>query len=109
LAWSLATRSPCSSPGGFTIAAHELDELYQSFPFYLDAACFVLPDPIVGDRIFGAVVPKPSEAISLEALHRFLTVRAIAPYKFPDKLVVVKEIPRDAGGRVLREEILTQV
>jgi hypothetical protein len=46
---------------------------------------------------------------SREALHRFLTVRAIAPYKFPDKLVVVKEIPRDAGGRVLREEILTQV
>jgi non-ribosomal peptide synthetase component E (peptide arylation enzyme) len=78
LAWSLATRSPCSSPGGFTIAAHELDELYQSFPFYLDAACFVLPDPIVGDRIFGAVVPKPSEAISRGAAPVFDRARHCA-------------------------------
>jgi non-ribosomal peptide synthetase component E (peptide arylation enzyme) len=55
--------------GGFAIAASELDQLYQSFPGFLDAACFVLPDPIVGDRIFAAIVPRPNEPISLEALH----------------------------------------
>ncbi len=48
--------------GGFAIAASELDQLYQSFPGYLDAACFVLPDPIIGDRIFAAVVPKAERA-----------------------------------------------
>ncbi|MGH6833687.1 MAG: hypothetical protein ACRECM_11815, partial [Methyloceanibacter sp.] len=37
--------------GGLSIAACEFDELYRSFPGFLDAACFVLPDPIVGDRV----------------------------------------------------------
>jgi mycobactin salicyl-AMP ligase len=95
--------------GGFAIAASELDALYQSFPGFLDAACFALPDPMVGDRIFAAVMPRPNAPISLEALHAFLREREIAPYKFPDKLLVVKEIPRDVQGRVLREQILKQV
>jgi acyl-CoA synthetase (AMP-forming)/AMP-acid ligase II len=81
--------------GGFSIAASELDQLYQSFPGFLDAACFVLPDPIVGDRIFAAIVPRPNEPISLEALHLHLKEREVAPCKFPDKLLVVKQIPRD--------------
>jgi len=68
----------------------------------------VLPDPVVGDRIFAAVVPAPSVPVSLEALHLFLAERSVAPYKFPDKLLVVPEIPRE-GRTVLREEILRQV
>jgi non-ribosomal peptide synthetase component E (peptide arylation enzyme) len=95
--------------GGFAIAVSELDALYQGFPGFLDAACFVLPDPIVGDRIFAAVARRPGEALSLEALHRFLAEHAVAPYEFPDKLLVVRQIPRDASGRVLREQILAQV
>ena len=94
---------------GFTIAASELDGLYQAFPGFLDAACFVLPDPIVGDRLFGAMAPSPNVPVSLEALHRFLMERGVAPYKFPDKLLVVKEIPRDAQGDIVRAEILAQV
>ena len=95
--------------GGVAIATSEFDELYRSFPGYLDAACYVLPDPVIGDRVFAAVVPKPGEPISLEALNRFLEERQVAPYKFPDKLLVVKQIPRDADGFVLRDRILTQV
>jgi len=95
--------------GGVSIAACEFDELYRSFPGFLDAACFVLPDPIIGDRVFAAIMPRPGEAISLEALHLYLKTREVAPYKFPDKLLVVKQIPRDAEGRLLREQILKQV
>jgi len=95
--------------GGFTIAASELDGLYQAFPAFLDAASFVLPDPVVGDRIFAAVVPAPSVPVSLDGLHRFLAERSVAPYKFPDQLLVVQEIPRGDHGAVLRAEILRQV
>jgi acyl-CoA synthetase (AMP-forming)/AMP-acid ligase II len=95
--------------GGFAIAASELDALYQGCPGFLDAACFTLSDPMVGDRIFAAIVPRPGAGVSLQALHDFLAAREVAAYKFPDRLVVVHEIPRDAQGRVLREEILRQV
>jgi non-ribosomal peptide synthetase component E (peptide arylation enzyme) len=95
--------------GGIAIAASEFDALYRGYPGFLDAACFVLPDPVIGDRVFAAVVPRPSEPVSLEALNRFLEARGAAPYKFPDKLIVVRQIPRDADGRVLRDQILEQV
>jgi mycobactin salicyl-AMP ligase len=95
--------------GGFAIAASELDGLYQAFPGFLDAACFALPDPLLGDRIFAAVAPKPEEPVSLDEFIAFLQGRRVAPYKFPDKLLVVRQIPRDSSGRILRAEILEQV
>ncbi|HET7211166.1 MAG TPA: class I adenylate-forming enzyme family protein [Methyloceanibacter sp.] len=95
--------------GGLAIAASEFDALYRSFPAFLDAACFVLPDPDIGDRVIAAVVPRPDEPVTLEALNRFLAERKVAPYKFPDQIVIVRQIPRDADGRVLREQILLQV
>jgi non-ribosomal peptide synthetase component E (peptide arylation enzyme) len=95
--------------GGFTIAASELDTLYRSFPYYLDAACFALLDPIMGDRIFAAVVPEADEPVSLEALHAYLHGLDVAPYKFPDQMVVVRDIPRDANDRVLRDQILARI
>ena len=95
--------------GGCAVAASELDALYQRFPGFLDAACFTLPDPVIGDRIFAAIVPRPDAAMSLDALHAFLAAHETAPYKFPDRLLVVRQIPRDAQGHVLREEMLRQV
>jgi non-ribosomal peptide synthetase component E (peptide arylation enzyme) len=95
--------------GGFTIAVAELDTLYRSFPYYLDAACFALFDPIIGDRIFAAVVPEPDEPVSLEALYAYLHGLDVAPYKFPDQIVVVRDVPRDASDRVLRDQILAQI
>lgn len=95
--------------GGLSIAASEFDELYRSFPAFLDAACFVLPDPLIGDHVIAAVVPLPGEPVTLEALNRFLEERRVAPYKFPDKLLIVRRIPRDEDGRVLREQILLEV
>lgn len=95
--------------GGLAIAASEFDELYRSFPAFLDAACFVLADPEAGDRVIAAVVPLPDQPVTLEALTAFLEERRVAPYKFPDKIIIVRQIPRDAEGRVLREQILLQV
>jgi non-ribosomal peptide synthetase component E (peptide arylation enzyme) len=91
--------------GGFAIAASELDARYKTYPGFLDAACFAVPCPVMGDRIHAAVVAKPAQSISREALCAFLARQSVAPYKYPERLVVVKSIPRDAQGRVLREEL----
>jgi mycobactin salicyl-AMP ligase len=95
--------------GGIALALSELDELYRSFPGFLDAACFVLPDPVIADRVFAAAMIRPTAPSSLEALCSFLAERGIAPYKFPDRLLTVDAIPRDAQGRVLRDEIVLRV
>ena len=95
--------------GGIALALSELDELYQSFFGFLDAACLVLPDPVMGDRVFAAAMIRPGAPASLEALCGFLAERGVAPYKFPDRLLMVDAIPRDANGHVLRDEIVLRV
>jgi non-ribosomal peptide synthetase component E (peptide arylation enzyme) len=95
--------------GGAIIAAGELDELYAEFDEFLDAAAFVLDDAVIGERIFAAVVPRPELSPSLLRLKQFLTDKRVAPYKTPDQLVIVKSIPRNGAGAVLRDQILSQL
>jgi non-ribosomal peptide synthetase component E (peptide arylation enzyme) len=104
-ALKLMRGSELRAHGGFAIATGDLDDIYRSFSGFLDAACFVLPDPIMGDRLLAAVVPKPGRLISIEALHRFLHHRGVAPYKHPERLITVDAIPRDETGRVLRDQL----
>ncbi len=95
--------------GGAAISAPELDRLYGEFGDFLDAAAFVLDDAVMGERILAAVVPRPDQAPSLKRLKDFLAERRVAPHKAPEQLVIVKAIPRDTDGSVLREKILAQL
>ena len=95
--------------GGAVIAASELDKLYAEFDDFLDAAAFVLDDAVIGERIFAAVVPRPERSPSLKRLRQYLISKRVAAYKAPDQLVIVKSIPREADGTVLRDQILGQL
>jgi len=95
--------------GGTAVGFAELDRLYSEFPGFLDAVAFAIDDPIMGERIFAAVIPKPDTAPSLIELKQFLNEKGIAPYKSPDQLVTVTSIPRTPDGSVLRDQILGQI
>ena len=41
--------------------------MYASYPEFLDAAAFAIDDPVMGDRIFAAVVPRPDQSPSLDS------------------------------------------
>ncbi len=94
--------------GGVTISADELDTLYQEFPDFLDAAALTIEDPIMGNRVVAAVVPRPDISPSLDEFKTYLVGKQVAIYKFPDQLVVVDTIPRGSDGAVERESILAQ-
>lgn len=91
--------------GSVAIDALDLDRLYRAFPGFLDAAAFMLPCPIMGARIQVAAIPKPAQPVSLDALHTYLARLGVSPSKYPERLVLVKSIPRDAQGRVVRAEL----
>jgi mycobactin salicyl-AMP ligase len=95
--------------GGVLIDIRELDRIYGDFPDFLDAAAFTIDDPVMGERIFAAVVPLPGAAPGEPEFRAYLESLEISPVKFPEKLVVVSVIPRDAQGRVLRGDILSQL
>ncbi|MGE0611224.1 MAG: class I adenylate-forming enzyme family protein [Hyphomicrobiales bacterium] len=95
--------------GGTAVAASELDRLYSDYPGFLDAAAFALEDPVMGERIFAAVIPRPDLSLSLETFRLYLAGKGVAPFKAPDRIVVVRSIPRRPDGTVVREGLLSQV
>lgn len=95
--------------GGTALSASDLDDLYSTFEEFLDAAVFALEDSAVGERIFAAVVPQPDLSPSLDRFKDYLAHKRVAPYKVPDQLIIVRSIPRNSDGAVLRDQILSQI
>lgn len=95
--------------GGMSLSAVELDLIYAQHEKLADAAAFTFEDPVMGDRILAAVVPKPGETVSLMEFVNWLNDRRVAACKIPDRIVVAKSIPRDSNGDVLRDQVLDDV
>jgi non-ribosomal peptide synthetase component E (peptide arylation enzyme) len=58
-----------------------------------------VPDPRLGERACVAAIPE-GDAPTLEDLTAFLTGRGLAKYKLPEFLVLLDDLPTNAGGKV---------
>ncbi len=95
--------------GGVLIAASELDAIYSAFPACEDAACFAVPDPVLGEKICAALVAKPGQTVRRSSLNWFLKTRHVAAYKLPDEVIELAQIPRRPDGRVMRDRLAAQL
>ncbi len=91
--------------GGMNISPAELDALVESHPAIQEAAVFGIPDEVLGERVSAAVVPKPGESVTLEDIVAHLKTLQVASYKWPQDLVLMEALPRNALGKVLRREL----
>jgi acyl-CoA synthetase (AMP-forming)/AMP-acid ligase II len=95
--------------GGFTISSAEVEDIIKKHPKIMDAAVVGYPDERLGERVCAFVVPKPGESITLEEVKELMKGSGVAIYKWPEKLVIVDQIPRNPLGKVqksLLKEIL---
>ena len=83
--------------GGENVAAAEVEEVLLSHPLVDDAAVVGRPDPEWGQVVTAFVVgtANPSE---LRAYAR----QRLAGYKVPKQIRHIREIPRNAAGKILR-------
>lgn len=105
----LRARGDVFQYGGVPVSADELDRLYASHEALSDAAALSVEDPIMGRRIFAAIVPNPGLEVSFEEFKDYLIARKVAPFKIPERLVTVRTIPRGQHGEVLRDEVIDEI
>jgi acyl-CoA synthetase (AMP-forming)/AMP-acid ligase II len=86
---------------GVNIYPAEIEAALLACPGVAEAAVFPLPDPELGEVVVAALVPSPGVAVEEEAVRAVLRAR-LAPYKQPQRLLVVPALPRNAGGKVVR-------
>ncbi|MGC8621679.1 MAG: class I adenylate-forming enzyme family protein [Caldisphaera sp.] len=95
--------------GGFKIPTAEIEDLLKKHPKILDAAVVGWPDQRLGELVAAFVVLKPGENIDLDELKKFMQDQQVAVYKWPEKLVVVDQIPRNPLGKaqknILRDKV----
>lgn len=88
---------------GFQVPPAELEELLRDHPSIADAAVIGIPDPVSGEVPRAYI--KLKEPVEPEDIDRFINDK-VAKYKRLDGgIEFVKEIPKNAAGKILRREL----
>ena len=95
--------------GGVNISPAELDDLLVGHPQLKEAATVGIPDPVLGERVAVAVVPKADAIPTLADIVGWLDRDHVAVFKRPERLVVVDALPRNAMNKVVRATLRNTV
>ncbi|MCF3180154.1 AMP-binding protein [Streptomyces polychromogenes] len=92
--------------GGEKVPARELEEHLLADPRIDSAAVVGVPHPDLGEQTCACVVPQDAaKPPTLGEVRAGLTDRGVAPYKLPDRLVVLGRIPLTPVGKTDKREL----
>ena len=91
--------------GGQNISPREIEELLAAHPKILDVTVAAMPDPVYGERACAFVVPRAGEKFTFEEMLSYLENQKIAKWKLPERLELIEEIPKSAGGKVMKRTL----
>ncbi|GAU68930.1 2,3-dihydroxybenzoate-AMP ligase [Streptomyces sp. NBRC 110611] len=96
--------------GGEKVPAQEVEEHLLTDPRIGAAAVVALPHPHMGEQTCACVVPQDAEQPpTLREVQAGLRDRGIAPYKLPDRLVVLPAMPLTAVGKIDKKALKAQL
>jgi len=94
---------------GENISSTEIESVLLSMPGVQDASVLGVPDPIRDESVVAVIVPRSPDELSAEDVVRYCEDN-LAPFKVPQEIRFVDELPRTSVGKVqkniIREEIL---
>jgi malonyl-CoA/methylmalonyl-CoA synthetase len=89
--------------GGYKISALEIEEVLRTHEDIDDCAVVGIADDEWGELIVCALVPS-NGSVDTASLNAWLRER-MAPYKTPRKYLVIDELPRNAMGKVTKNDV----
>lgn len=90
--------------GGYKISALEIEEVLRTHPQIKDCAVVGLENEEWGELVAAAVVAHNIDTIDTTALNTWIRERMPA-YRVPRKYILVKELPRNAMGKVTKNDV----
>lgn len=92
--------------GGVNIYPAEIEAVLTGHPLVREAAVLGVASTEYGEEGVAFVVTR--EKITVAEIMEFCSTR-LAGYKVPRQTVIVEEIPRNVGGKVIREELIKRL
>ena len=87
--------------GGEKISPREVDEIIMEHPAVHQCVTFGMPHEMLGEEVAAAIVLKEGVACDDRELRQFASVR-LADFKVPKRILILKEIPVGATGKLQR-------
>ena len=98
----------CFKSRGLFVVPTEVENALQRHPAVAEAVVAPVPDPEVGNRVLGIVVPatghEPSAELA-EAL-RLSLGEELAHFKIPYRIEFAESLPKSPVGKILRSEVI---
>ncbi len=99
--------------GGEKFMADELETLLLHHPEVREVAAFGVPDPRLGERVCVAIVTESGAgSVDPEQLRQelveFLDQRDVAKFKWPERIMIVGELPKPRDGGKVQKNILRE-
>jgi acyl-CoA synthetase (AMP-forming)/AMP-acid ligase II len=90
--------------GGETVSASEVERILLQHKSIAETAVFALPEERFGETVCAAVVPSQDceLPLTLARVRQHCTRQGLASYKCPRRLYLLKELPRNSSGKVLK-------
>ena len=92
--------------GGYNIYPKEIESFIDDMDGIEESAVIGIPHPDFGEAVLAVVVPQPNQQVDPLQIIAELKGK-IANFKVPKQVIVVKELPRNAMGKV-QKNILRQ-
>jgi long-chain acyl-CoA synthetase len=90
--------------GGINVYPREIEETLHRHPAVREAAVIGVPDDTWGESLVAFVVPREGTNVAPAELESFCRA-TLAGYKVPKAFREIGELPRNAGGKVLKKEL----
>jgi cyclohexanecarboxylate-CoA ligase len=91
------------------ISVVEVEELLYRHPAVADAAVLGIPDERTGERVAAVVVLRDGCGLELNEVREHCLLQGLAVQKCPEQLEVVDALPRNAMGKVLKQDLRTRL
>ena len=90
--------------GGENVYPAEIESQLMRCPAIAEVGVIGEPDTQWGEQVVAVVALKPGQSLTLEELRAFAE-DSLAHYKLPKRLEIVKALPRNATGKILKYQL----
>lgn len=90
--------------GGVNIYAVEVEAALLAHPDVAECAAVGLPHPDLGEIVAAAVIAKPGATLDIDGIKSHLAGQ-LAPYKRPERIVVVASLPKSTVGKIVKDRV----
>ncbi|MBM3148458.1 MAG: long-chain fatty acid--CoA ligase, partial [Chloroflexi bacterium] len=94
--------------GGENVYPVEVENAICLHPKVLEVAVYGVPDKVMGEKVAASIVVVPGTELTAEEVKQFCSDK-LAKYKIPEYIVFTSMLPKNPGGKVIKEELTSQL